>query len=313
MGESGVITLKLLFLVYCSKKTGYGHYFRSLALAQTAQQRGHDVTIAGDRRPSNSLPFIHLHDLSPGALVMALQATNPDWLIVDLPGDLPEWIRELTTCKIAVLNGIGYNQNEEGLDLRVIQGSRDVELPGEQDNVPTIRGIEYVILRPEIARYKDVVKTPDVLVWAGGSDAMGLLSRFVTVCPGWFATLVVSPMSPTPLVISPTHTRIRPNPDTDEMLEWLAGSQRAVVAMGMIIYEAIWLGVKVHCFNATKLHLAFSRPLDKLGLLKSYPAVGLPTKGEMRAFLEEDFELLKETGLDLLGSQRVMEAIEKYG
>lgn len=68
MGKDKMTPLRLLCLCYCNKNTGFGHFFRSLALAQTAQQRGHDVTIAGDRRPSNGLPFIHLQPIGFGSL-----------------------------------------------------------------------------------------------------------------------------------------------------------------------------------------------------------------------------------------------------
>lgn len=305
--------LRILSLVYANRSTGYGHWFRSLALAQTAQQRGHTVTIAGDRQPPTGLPFIHLHDLSPGALVMALQSTKPDWLIVDLPGDLPEWIRELTTCKIAVLNGIGYNQNEEGLDLRVIQGSRGVELPGRQDKVPTITGLEYVILRPELEAYKGLAKGQDWICWGGGIDPLRLLSQFTVACPGWFAVLVASSMMPAPIVTSPTHAVIKMNEDSPDIFGWMVSSKAACISFGMIAYELLFLGVPVYAFASTPLHLRFAQPLAERGLIKLWPTVGLPSKEEIRTFLEEDFEAPKETGLDLLGGERVMREIENYG
>lgn len=270
--------VKILCLVYANRSTGYGHWFRSLALAQTAQQCDHTVTIAGDRRPSNGLPFIHLHDLSPGALVMALQATKPDWLIVDLPGDLPEWIRELTKCRICTLNGIGYNQ-ADGADLRVIQGVDDVDLPGPQDKVPVLKGIEYVILRPEIEQFKGLARSPeDWFVFGGGADVLRLLSRFTVACPGWFATLITSPMAPAPLIVSPTHTTIRLKEESADIFGWMSASGRGCVAMGMCVWELLAVGpIPTYVFSATTLHLRFAEAMARHGLIKAWPTVGLPS------------------------------------
>lgn len=303
--------MKILSLVYCSKKTGFGHWFRSLALAQTAQQRGHEVTIVGDRHPPNDLPFIHLHDLSPGALVMALQATKPDWLIVDLPGDLPRWIRELTPCRICTLNGIGYNQ-ADGANLRVIQGVADVDLPGPQDKVPVLKGIEYVILRPEIEKYKGMARSQDWLCWGGGADILHLLTRFTVACPGWFATLITSPMAPAPLIVSPTHSVVRLNEESTDIFGWMAGSRAACVAMGMCTHELVYLGIETYCFNASELHLRFAKGMERAGLLKTWPAVGLPSNQEIKEFLSTPFRITGERP-DGLGAVRVMEAIEDYG
>lgn len=304
--------MRLLFMTFANSHTGYGHLFRSLALARTALARGHAVTIAGDRQPAD-LPWIPARYNFQPDLQMALDTIKPDWLIVDVPDPLPGWIRQTAKCRVCALNGIGYNQ-AEGLDLRVIQGSKNVRLPGKQDGVPTIKGIEYVILRPELARYKGLPRSnEDVFVWGGGSDVMGLLTRFPIACPGTFATLILGDMTPIyPMAYGPTCTAVRVKADGLEMLEWMAGSQRAVVAMGMCIYELLYLGIPSYVFNSSALHLRFAEPLAEAGLIKLWPGIGLPGDREIKEFVNQPFEMPGETGIDLEGARRVMEAIENF-
>lgn len=304
--------MRILSYFFANPSCGYGHWFRSLALAQAAQARGHTVFVAGDRQPSPGLTHIPTVYNDPVSFARALQLAQPDWVIVDVPDPLPAWIRGIAKCKVAALNGIGYNQNE-GLNLRVIQGHKDVELPGKQDGVPTIKGTQYVILRPDLEKYKGIVKGSDWICWGGGTDPLGLLSRFTLACPGWFAVLIASPMIPAPIVTSPTHAVIRMNEEGTGVFGWLAGSQASCISFGMIAYELIFLGVPVYAFASTPLHLRFAQPLARRGLIKLWPTVGLPGKEEVRAFLSEPYEMPEETGISLDGAANVMEAIEGYG
>ena len=303
--------MRLCFTVFANKFTGYGHHYRSLALARTAQQRGHEVFVASDRQSPDGLYHIPTKYNDPASLALALEVAKPDWLIVDVPDPFPAWIREMAKCKVAALNGIGYNQTE-GLDLRVIQGHKDVELPGKQDGVPTVKGIEYVILRPEIQKYKGAARTEDWLCWGGGTDPLGLLPRFTVACPGWFAVLIASPMIPVPIVTSPTHAVVRMNEGCTDIFGWMASSKASCVSFGMVVYELLYLNTLIYAFASTPLHLRFAQPLAKQGLIKLWPKVGLPSKEEVRAFLEQDFEVPQETGIDLNGATRVMEKIEDF-
>jgi hypothetical protein len=247
----------------------------------------------------------------PVTFARALMAAEPDWLIVDIPHTPPDWIRGLAKCRICTLNGIGYNQND-GANLRVIQGVADVDLPGPQDKVPVLKGLEYVILRPEIEKYKGMVKGTDLMVWGGGADPLNLLQRFNLACPGKFATLIVSPMAPAPVIIGPCHATIRLNEESTDIFEWMGGSRGLVCAMGMICMEAAYLKLPQWVFSFSPLHLRFARGLERLGLIKMWPEVGLPSNEEIRAFVEEDFEPWGEPP-SLDGAVNVMKAIEDFG
>jgi spore coat polysaccharide biosynthesis predicted glycosyltransferase SpsG len=303
--------MKILVYCFVNSSTGYGHWYRSLALAQAAQQRGHAVYVASDRQPPPGLTHIPTRYNDIGSFATALNIVKPDWLITDIPHDPPMWIRTLAKCKILTLNGIGYNQ-ADGADLRVIQGVADIELPGPQDKVPVLKGLEYVILRPEIAKYRDIPKGQDTFVWGGGADMLGLLNRFVLACPGTFATLIVGDMTPAPLVSGPCHSVVRVKADSLDMFEWMAGSKAACIAMGVAAWELSYLGLETTVFSATPLHLIFAQGMAKAGLIKAWPEVGLPGNEEMRDFIRSDFEITGQPP-DLLGPKRIMEALEGYG
>jgi spore coat polysaccharide biosynthesis predicted glycosyltransferase SpsG len=305
--------MKILHYVFANKDTGLGHWHRSLALAQTARQRGHIVNIASDRTPPYPFGFILTAYRDKFSLISALQLASPDWLIVDMPDPLPEWLRELADeagCKICTLNGIGYNQND-GSDLRIIQGVADIDLPGLQDRVEVLKGIDYVILRPEIAKYQNESSGQDTLVWGGGMDVLGIHKRFFSVCPGRFAVHILSDMIAPPILNSPTQTYLRLSGESESIFGWIASSRDIVAAMGVIAWESAFLRRPIKVFSASPLHLVFAQGMERAGLLRAYPQVGLPEDDkELREFLDEPFEPTGQPPDDK-GAERIIEAIEK--
>ena len=139
-------------------------------------------------------------------------------------------------------------------------------------------------------------------------DRMGLLEQFSRVYPEDEADLFVVGMTPSPRV----GVRHVVDSSVNDMafLGRIAGSRRAVVAMGMIVFELVYLGIQTHCFNATDLHLLFSQGMARHGLIKAWPEVGLPGDEEFKDFLSEPFEITGR-GPDLRGAARVMREIER--
>lgn len=302
--------LRILMYCFANEATGLGHWFRSLALAQAAHQRGHTVTIASNRTPPRPLKHIQARYLDPGDYNRAIQASRPDWVVVDLPHTPPAWIREMTPGKIAFLNGIGYNQADGLIDLRIIQGAAEVNLPGEQDKVPTVKGLEYIILRPEIAQHKGAVRGEFSLIWGGAADGLSLLQNYADWFPDEKAFFLVADMTPIPLLKSPNHWLLKLKEDSDDLFWWLARCKRLVCTMGMIIPESIYLSTPSFCLNYSPLHLAFSTPLAERGLIKNYPAVGLPSREEMERFLTEPWERADSEEIGIEGALRVVKEIE---
>jgi spore coat polysaccharide biosynthesis predicted glycosyltransferase SpsG len=301
--------LKLLFYTFRNKHTGYGHWFRSLALAEVAQDRGHEVLIASNTEPPFRYPWEFVAYDSPTELDRALSFHHPDWLVIDLPDTLPGWIQDMAKCKICVLNGIGYDQ-AEGVDLRVIQGVADLELPKKIDTSNTIMGLEYIILRPEIARYRSAKKFDLWFIWGGGNDHLSLLDRFGESCQDKNAVMILNGMAKLPKRRSQNHLLIEPE-SPEAIFNPMAYAQWACVAMGMVVPELIYLNVSPYVFSFSELHLKFAQGMERYGLIKAFPQVGLPGKRKMRAFLEEPFPQVGENKIDGWGAERVVEEIER--
>lgn len=309
---------RLTILHYCfaNEFTGLGHHFRSLALAQAAQDRGHIVFIASNRQPPKQFRYLPAEYLSPAHYAGALQAAKPDWVVVDLPHTLPDWIRELApdNTKICTLNGIGYDQADNWVNLRVIQGVADLELPKGINRGNTVMGIDYVIIRPEIERYRDNLRWyGGTLVWGGGNDYLGILPKMVSL---YFNSrslyLVVADMTPEPKHINKDwHSVNRISGDGLGMIERLAVCRDAAVAMGMITWESAYLSTPCYVFSYSPLHLMFAQGMERYGLIKAWPEVGLPSDDEIREFLAEPFKINEENRPKGDGAINVLKEIEK--
>lgn len=309
MNEKTARPLKLLLLFGVNSQTGYGHKYRSLALAKVAQEHGHTVYIASDQKPPSVFKWFPIDYLNQAQITRALELTQPDWLIVDLPHTPPAWIREAATCKICTLNGIGYNQLE-GSNLRIIQGGAQVDLPGQQDQVPTLKGLEYIILRPEIAKYQDLPRGEFTMVWGGGTDSMNLLQKYADWFPDDKAFFLVADMTPIPILTSRYHWLLRLNQDSDDALWWMAKAKRLVTAMGMVVPESAHLKTPTYVFNASELHLSFARAMAEAGLIQLWDSVGLPSnREEVKRFIDTPYQVADR--LDSKGAERVMKAIEE--
>lgn len=305
---SGENQLKLLFYVFANQHTGYGHYYRSLALAQAAIDRGHTVYIASDKFSRNCAIWLSSRYNKPTDLARILSIVKPDWLIVDLPDTLPGWIEDMATCKICVLNGIGYDQ-ANNVALRVIQGVADLKLPKEIDLSNTVMGVDYVIIRPEIERFKNLAQTIDFFVWGGGNDHLRLLDRFGQIGKDWSAYLIQSPMLPGANGANGLHKPMISKKSLD-IFQWLGWSKRACCAMGMIVWEAAYLQVPAWIFSYSPLHLMFAQGMQKHGLIKAWPGVGLPESDEdMREFLDSEF-VVSGKPPDGKGADRIVRIME---
>jgi len=70
--------MHVAFYTFANKDTGYGHFFRCLALAEEAWYRGHSVTFISDRNPGlryvrfikapylNTVTVFQVNEVTPG-------------------------------------------------------------------------------------------------------------------------------------------------------------------------------------------------------------------------------------------------------
>lgn len=290
--------MNIQFIVFSNPQTGQGHYFRCEALAKLALDNGHSISLIGDRKfpflPRES--FMH-SDYKKEFVIWE----EPDWVVTDLPFS-PVILTRAKTC---LLNGVGY-ELETNYDLVIIQGFSNAK--GEN----VFSGSRFVILRSDLLKYKRsaIDKTASWLVWGGSEDDMNLLSKFSFV----YGTLhrIESELDLWLHHSADKYEQLFQKTEYPEQLLLNAGaSKKACVAMGMIVWELIYLGVPTYVFSSTKKHLSFAKPLHDLGLIRAWYKVGIPKPREIKEFIEIPFKISNNDRPDLLGANRILSLLEE--
>ena len=295
--------MRILLNVNSNKQSGLGHFTRCLALAVQAWQRGHILAFVGDTNPRQGYishypanPFDKAQDV-PGdgdAFTKAAKSFQPDWTIVDLPGDLPPYVGDVRG-KICVIDGLGHCGNIKP-DLIISQG-----LEGEYC------APKYLILRQALSRYKNSPKGDRWLVYGGASDEIGLLSAFSLAMTDQLANLLATKFSDTLIQKDKSHTVVRGEGDAG--LGWVAEANRACIHMGMIAWELVWYKVPTWIVSRTDRHLKTALEFEQQGYAKAWGKIGLPKDNELREWLGKPNELKGES-FDLDGAKRVLELME---
>ncbi len=297
--------MKILFYVFANALTGWGHWHRSIALLNEARRQGMTVALASNRPVDVHTGYYTVKYQNFPDFREAVAAFQPDWIIVDLPGQLPKWIADFNQCRICTLNGVGYNQTTS-VDLRVIQGVCH-NLPEDEQ---TVSGAEYVIIRPIIAELAQSEYEPvrKYAVWGGAADRLKLLQTTVSYLPHDMSFLLATRLI-TPPVTPSTYKTIMVS--GEEIFRYLTLSQKVISAMGMMAWEVACLGLPGYYFSLTPLHLKFAQGMEQCGLIKAWPETGLPSRSEFAAFVTTPFTVAAQNRPDGQGASRVLAEIRK--
>ena len=286
-------TLRILLYTNRNKQSGFGHFYRATALADEAWQRGHTVAFAGDAKPLSSSKYYSVHDAQ--TFHKAVADFNPDWLIVDLPGQLPSYIAEIR-AKLCVINGIGHNSGIRP-ELAISQG-----FEGEYC------APKYLILRRALARYNKVSRGDRWFVFGGAADELGLLPAFDRAMEDQPAYLLATELTEGLTGWVAKH-RIVTGQD-DSVLGWIAIARSGCVHLGVTTWELLYFNIPCYVFSRSEYHLKDALEMDKRGWVKAWPGIGLPSDEELREFLLTPFAPPKNVvGLD--GAMRVIKLIEQ--
>lgn len=288
----------LRLLIHCNKNqvTGMGHYTRCLALADQAIQRGHILSFVGDTNPRmGAISHFPAQPNDSTAFIKAAKSFQPDWTIVDLPGDLPLYIGDVRG-RLCVIDGLGHSGNIKP-DLVISQG-----FEGEYC------APKYLILRQALARYKGIPKDNRWLVYGGAADELGLLHAFNRVMADHLANLLITEYNHSIFERVKGHIIVKGTGDAS--LGWIAGSDMAACHLGMIVFELLYFGVKTFVFSKSKRHLDTALDMYRRGMVMAWPEIGLPPDDKLREFLLLPFEASGEMDIDLEGARRVMELME---
>lgn len=277
---------------------GLGHHYRCIALAEEFEKHNHTVYIFSNFQYRHKLYF-QLRPHEQFDIYHILDQCNLDWLIIDTPYKPDEYIfnyRNQYGFKILYLNA---DKDYDNIDLNVIQGC----LPGAHS------GPQWVILRPSIDECRNTQKHGSYVVFGGSEDKMDLMLN-VTQAIDDPAILVGTPLSGLPKqeFIRPNHfaTIVKDDPT---FLNLISSSHKAIMAMGMSVWEAVYYGIGVYVFSPTEDHLRWAQAMEKEGLIKAYPDVGIPDGHQIKEFVSDPFEIA-ENQLDLKAVERIVGLVE---
>lgn len=286
-----LLIMNIAFLVFRNNLTGYGHWYRSKALADYLKSRGHKVTIIGDYQYSrisyvdyNSLLIENSSEMLNPTLFDHIIESWFDWIIVDLPFELDQSFYQACKSKRVkslILNGIGHQVGDLA-DLRIVQGLGEGEYSGP----------DYVILRDEIIELRHKYRLqlrfdprkPKWFVFGGGFDPLNLGDKFID---RWL----------TDDFILPSEER--------SFLQYALECNRACLSMGMIVWELLTIGLKCYVFSVSPKHLEFAMRMNDAGLIRAYPEVGIPKQAEFVEFLQSDFVVNSELIPDGKAKERI--------
>ncbi len=287
--------MRILFNVNSNKQSGLGHITRCLALADQAWRRGHILSFIGDTNPRQG--YISHYPAQPNdgdAFIRATKSFQPDWTVVDLPGDLPPYIGDVRG-KLCVIDGLGHSGNIKP-DLIISQG-----FEGEYC------APKYLILRQALERYKGIPRGDRWLVYGGASDELGLLPTFSRVMTSQPANLLVTEYSSSVIEKVKGHTIVSGNGDAS--LGWIAGADRACIHLGVMAWELAYFGIPRYIFSRTERHLVTALEMMARGYSLSWPEINLPKDDILQTFLSQGLNPTGEKP-DLEGARRVLELME---
>ena len=283
--------MKVAVVVNANKSTGYGHYHRCRSLADALVAGGHEVSFVGDispRIPGVRHFYAHDETVSQQWLLKVL----PHWVVVDTPGVTPPWVYS-DLWRTMVIDGIGQPGTEQA-HLVISQGMK-----GE------FSAPEYLMLRPELSFVKPSHYRRQWLVFGGGYDELGLCKVFSHTMADQTANLIV----PSDFwgMANSKHW-IEPSNATSNIVSLYGIGERACLAMGMTVWEMLYLKVPCYVFSKTESHLESAKSMGKW--LHYWPEVGVPA-----SYLSEFLSLPPKQNfpdLDLKGAYRVVDLMVTY-
>ena len=271
----------LLIRVDAGVKIGAGHMMRCIALGQTWQERGGDVTFLsncesevlrrciideGFNLISIDKPHPDPYDLEQTLQVLKRHApcsmpyaTTSHWLVVDGYHFTPDYQKAIrkTGYKLLVIDDMAHLEHYH-VDLLINQNihASSLQYSCDRDTVKLL-GCEYVLLRREFLRYKDWKreipdKARNILVTMGGADPDNVTLKIIKALnslndPNLEVKIVVGPANPYGPELRDA-VRHAPCPmhcveNANNMAEIMVWADLAVSAGGSTCWEMAFMGL----------------------------------------------------------------------
>jgi len=201
------------------------------------------------------------------------------------------------TTRICTVDGISHKLGISA-DLNISQN-----LSGEY-SAP-----EYLIMRKPVTQ-RCFALTAEWFVFGGASDKMKLYEKFRRDCSAQTANIVIGKFAPCPNiqdVNSKHHIWINLE---DNIFSIMSRSEKACLAMGMTVWEALSLDLSSYVFSYSDRHLQSALAMEQAGYIKAFGETGLPEPKVFREFLQQPFTPTAPP-IDFLGAERVIKLMEK--
>jgi len=282
--------VKIAIVVNANQDTGYGHYHRCRALAFELVKIGHETYFVGDVQPR--VPGVrYLSAWRDEDVLYHLEGLLPHWVIVDTPDDTPEWVYS-GRWAVCAIDGVGQ-PNSQKADLIISQGLLEGEYAAPK----------YLMLRPELDFVETSHRQREWVVFGGGFDEIGLCQTFSYALPDQTALLVASRLKS--LEKAAKHYVNFSTADA-HIMSICGTGKKACLAMGMTVWEMLYLKVPCWVFSKTERHLESAKKMSDW--LHYWPEVGLPEKQRFADFLSLP-PIVTKCPLDRQGARRVAELI----
>ena len=253
---------KIAIVTQASQNMGMGHLIRMTHL-YNGLKSDYNLCFFLFGNPEN---FIYLgekeisfkHVLDTASLLEEIKSYAPDLILHDMRNSNKE--RLLSLFKIAKV--ITFDDAGECSFADVV--INPLPLPKEKEVSSNFSGIKYLILNPEIKKYKKIYlsgRVSNILVTFGGSDPADLTNYVYRIFRelGLDANIrfVLGPLYSGTKDVSPYESV-----STDNIFEHLKWADIVITSFGMTLYEALYIGAFPLLINASPYHNELSKTLD---------------------------------------------------
>ncbi len=279
--------MQVMFYVLKNKETGLGHWVRCQALNEKLLAMGYQTFFPHDNASV---------ELSEMEYRLGVTSTQANWIIIDLPGKLPDWLFNVKANTL-VIDGIAQPAKDKAT-LIISQG-----LKGKY-HAP-----EYLILRDDITNWE---RKPifNWFVFGGYADSLHLWDAMINLYP---EQVFVRPMYHSISQVYEYYNQIiefsNKSPIQGNVFSGMCMCDKAVVHMGMTVWELAYLGIPTYVISRTKEHLKSALEMQDAGYCLAWPTVGLPDREELKGFLETDF-VPHGKPFDAKGIERIVKLME---
>lgn len=331
--------MRLLLRVDASPSTGVGHLVRSLALAEHARGRGHDVLICGALTADWAADQVaeagvRVVPAPADGAELAEVAEHEDAQIVHVDSYLDgAGLREAlhrSDIRLSNVEDGSYGRRPADLVVDPTVGAEQRGRPDDGSGVLAL-GSAYVPLRPSVLAARDRRKEragglgdrPRVIVVMGGTDAGGALVATVEALVKADVSadvLAVSPAAGPGLMAEAMSTRVvrvLATPVRSDLPRLFADHDLVVCASGTTVWELCCIGTPMAVIHVTDNQRAVYDALLEAGAALGLggPADLATASGKLRALLRDglrrlDLAAAASTLVDGGGAGRVVDLME---